>query len=87
MEESYALEHKIRDEYTFTQRNPGAISEVINWMRTYKTYDGKKENSFGYNDAVLSVEKTIGIIYENHEYYKDLCDGKIKNVDGLYLKQ
>lgn len=87
VEESYAKEFKIRDAYTFTQQNPGAISEVISWMRTYKTYDGKKENSFGYNDSVLSVEKTIGIIYENNQYYKDLCEGKIPNIDGLYLKQ
>jgi hypothetical protein len=55
-------------------------------MRTYKTYDGKKENSFGYDEKVLSVEKTIEIINENNLYYKDLCQGKIQNVDGLFLK-
>ena len=54
-------------------------------MRTYKTYDGKKENSFGYDEKVLSVEKTIEIIYENNQYYNDLMSGKIKNVDGLEL--
>jgi inorganic pyrophosphatase len=87
VEDSYAQEFNIRDEYTFTQRNPGAISEVINWMRTYKTYDGKKENSFGYDDKVLSVEKTIEIIFENHEYYKELMAGKIENIDNLYLNK
>ena len=54
-------------------------------MRTYKTYDGKKENAFGYDEKVLSVEKTIEIIYENHQYYKDLLSGKIENVDGHEL--
>jgi inorganic pyrophosphatase len=77
VDEEYAKEFKIRDANSFDQRNPGAIKEVIHWMRTYKTFDGKKENSFGYDDQVLSVEKTIEIIFENNQYYKDLMSGKI----------
>ena len=85
VDEEYAKDRKIRDVESFNQRNPGAVKEVIEWMRTYKTYDGKKENSFGYDDQVLSVEKTIQIIHENNGYYKDLMSGKIENVDGLDL--
>lgn len=66
VEEAYAKDRGIRDVNSFNQKNPGAVKEVLEWMRTYKTYDGKKENSFGYDEQVLSVEKTIEIIYENH---------------------
>ena len=50
-------------------------------MRMYKTFDGKAENQFGYDEKILSVEKTIEIIYENHEEYKKLLSGVSKNPD------
>lgn len=66
VDEEYAKKFGIRCAETFAQHHPNAISEAFTWLRTYKTYDGKKENSFGYNDSVLSVEKTIEIIHENN---------------------
>ena len=87
IDEAYAIDRKIRDAETFNQRNPGAIKEVINWLRIYKTYDGKAENTFGYDEKVLSVEKTIEIIYENNKSYLDLINGIIQNKDNLYLKK
>ena len=83
LEESYAKEHGIRDAETFTQKNPGAIKEVIEWFRTYKTYDGKPENRFGHDEKILSVERTIEVIEENHIMYKDLLSGKISGVEKL----
>lgn len=59
----------------------------MEWFRTIKTYDGKPPNRFAYDDQVLTVEKTIEIIEENHQSYKDLLSGKIGNPDGLVLKQ
>ena len=59
VEESFAKLHGIRDVESFSQHHPGAVKDIIHWFRIYKTLDGKPENSFGYNDQVLSVEKTI----------------------------
>ena len=87
LEEAYAKKFGIRDLETLNQHNPGAVAEVTHWFRVYKTYDGKPENSFGYNDQCLGVEKTIEIIEENHQAWKDLCAGKVENKDGLWLPQ
>ena len=85
VEKSYAKEFGIRCAETFSQKNPDAIKEIIHWFRIYKTLDGKPENSFGYDEKILSVEKTIEIIEDNHQAWKDLRAGKIDNIDGLAL--
>lgn len=82
VEASYAKEHGIRCAETYNQKNPGGINEVREWFRTYKTYDGKPLNQFGYDEQILDVERTIEIIYENHEYYKQLMAGKLANPDN-----
>ena len=85
IDEAFARERGIRDIEQFNQRNPGAVKELMEWFRTIKTYDGKPENRYGHDDKVLSVEKTIEIIHENHQSYLDLVSGKIENTDGLFL--
>ena len=87
MEESEAKKFGIRNADDYNRHHPGAIKVIMEWFRTIKTYDGKPANSFGYDDAVLSVEKTIEIIEENHQSYKQLISGKIANPDGLALPQ
>ena len=32
----------------FEREYPGAMTEIREWFRVIKTYDGKAENSFGY---------------------------------------
>lgn len=85
LEEAYAKKFGIRDLETLNQHNPGAVADVTHWFRIYKTFDGKPENSFGYNDQCLGVERTIEIIEENHQAWKDLCSGKVENKDGLWI--
>ena len=82
VEASYAKEHGIRDEVSFGQKHPGGINAVREWFRTYKTYDGKPEGKFGFDEKVLGVEQTIEIIYENHKFYKQLLAGEIANPDN-----
>ena len=82
VEASYAQEFKIRDEYTFSQKNPGQIKEVVEWMRTYKTYDGKALNTFGYDEKIFSVDDTIEIIQDCHKQYQDLMIGRAENPDN-----
>ena len=83
MDEAFAKDRGIRDINQYKQQNPGAVEELMEWFRTIKTFDGKPENRFAYDDQVLSVEKTIEVIHENHQSYHDLIGGKIKNDDNL----
>ena len=48
-------------------------------MRTYKTYDGKALNTFGYDEKIFSVDDTIEIIQDCHKQYQDLMIGRAEN--------
>jgi inorganic pyrophosphatase len=48
---------------------PGAVSDVREWFRTIKTFDGKSENRYLKDGKVFSREDSIGIIRECHEQY------------------
>ena len=52
----------------------------MEWFRTIKTLDGKPPNRFAYDDQVLSVERTIEVIEETHEQYKQLMFGSKEGV-------
>ena len=69
----------------FTRMNPGAVHAITEWFRTYKTFEGKGENQFGYEGRVLSAERTIEIIHENNAFYKQLVSGQVPNKDNLWL--
>lgn len=78
VEEAYAKEMGITNMAKYDQLNPGAIKDVMEWFRVIKTYDGKPANRFAYDDQVLSAEKTLEIIDENHQSYLNLRNGNIK---------
>jgi hypothetical protein len=65
--------------------HPKLVDDVREWFRKIKTYDGKAENKFGYEEKVLGAEKTLEIIEENRNYYKELISGKLPNVSGFWL--
>ena len=76
-----AKERQIRNLEDFNRLCPGAIQEIQEWFRTYKTYEGKGENQFGYGGRVLTAERTIEIIHENNQFYRDLIDKKVEAKD------
>ena len=80
-----AKEMRIKNIEDFNRVNPGAIKEIKEWFLTYKTYEGKGENAFGYEGRLLTAEHTIEIIHENHGFYKGLVEGKIENKSQLWL--
>jgi len=41
-----AKEKNIKNLRDYKQLNPGAVEVVKEWFRTYKTWEGKKLNSF-----------------------------------------
>lgn len=48
---------------------PGAVSEVREWFRTIKTYDGKPENRYLKDGKVFCREESMQIIRECYEQY------------------
>lgn len=81
IEESFAKQKKIKTLEDYDKLYPGTSSAVREWFRTYKTHDGKPNNEFGYDERFLTVEETIHVIEENHQHYKNLMDGSVKNPD------
>jgi inorganic pyrophosphatase len=65
--------------------HPKLVDDVREWFRKIKTFDGKAENKFGYEEKVLGAEKTLEIIEENRNYYKELIAGKLPNESGFWL--
>ncbi len=80
-----ARDKGIKNVEEYNRINPGALQAIHDWFRTYKTFEGKGENQFGYEGKLLSAERTIEIIHENHVFYQDLLSGKTENKDQLWL--
>jgi len=51
---------------------PGLISVMREWLRKYKTVDGKPENTFGLEEKAMDKAYTLSVIEETHEFWKAL---------------
>lgn len=52
------------------------ITNIQQWFKFYKTYEGKKANSIYKEGKILNIEETKEIIDQNHKYYMDLINLK-----------
>ena len=64
----------------------GRLKAIREWFKSIKVYDGKKPNSFAFEERVLSVERTLQVIEENHHHYRKLIEGETKNTEGFWLR-
>ena len=51
---------------------PGTTARLVDWLKRYKTSDGKPENSLA-RDTPTSVREAMDIINETHSRWRDLC--------------
>jgi 3'-phosphoadenosine 5'-phosphosulfate synthase len=51
---------------------PGHVARLKDWLKRYKTSDGKPENSLA-QETPKTVEQAIDIIEETHQRWKSLC--------------
>lgn len=65
---------------------PGKLAAIREWFRTIKTYDGKKPNTFGYDDQWLGEERAVSVVMENFREYLKLNEGKTENEWGFALE-
>jgi len=59
---------------------PGYISVIREWLRMYKTVDGKPVNQFGLGEKAQNREYTMQVIQETHEFWKKLTATGAKTV-------
>jgi 3'-phosphoadenosine 5'-phosphosulfate synthase len=51
---------------------PGTTTKLVDWLKRYKTSDGKPENSLA-QDTPTTVAEAVGIIQETHDRWRSLC--------------
>lgn len=51
---------------------PGYTSVMREWLRMYKTPDGKPQNTFGLEEKALGREYTMQVINETHTFWQQL---------------
>jgi inorganic pyrophosphatase len=59
---------------------PGYISVMREWLRMYKTVDGKPMNEFGLEEKAVGKEYTLNVIKETHDFWKKLTASGAKTV-------
>ena len=59
---------------------PGYVSVMREWLRMYKTPDGKPMNTFGLEEKAMGRDYTMGVIQETHHFWKTLTATGAKTV-------
>ena len=59
---------------------PGYIGVMREWLRMYKTVDGKPMNQFGLEERALSRDYTMEVIQETHAFWQKLTATGAKTV-------
>jgi 3'-phosphoadenosine 5'-phosphosulfate synthase len=66
------------------RHHPNVISMLVDWLKNYKTSDGKPVNKLRHEEP-LSAEKAKALITETHEFYKALIAKKDTDEHGYSL--
>mmetsp|Transcript_12871 Transcript_12871/g.26095 ORF Transcript_12871/g.26095 Transcript_12871/m.26095 type:complete len:287 (-) Transcript_12871:198-1058(-) len=54
---------------------PGAVDEVREWFRMYKTAEGKGENQYAFDGRAMDTQYTFKVIADTHKSWKGMVDG------------
>ena len=60
---------------------PGYLDNLRDWLKRYKTSDGKPENSLA-SEIPGSVSEAMELVQETHERWKKLC-GKVPSITSM----
>jgi 3'-phosphoadenosine 5'-phosphosulfate synthase len=75
---------KIHNMHDLEQYKPGTTARLIQWLKLYKTSDGKAENSLKH-DVPTTQEQALAVIAEVHEFYKKIRDSPKSVTDEFFL--
>ena len=59
---------------------PGLISVMREWLRNYKTVDGKPANNFGLDEKAMDKAYTMQVVEETHQFWQAFIDSGKKTV-------
>jgi len=74
---------RIHDMASLEQVKPGITAKMVDWLKMYKTSDGKAENVLA-SDTPYSINEATAIIEECHERWQALKAGTTAN-PGFFL--
>lgn len=74
------LAQKLDDIADVEREVPGLIGVMREWLRKYKTVDGKQPNAFGLEERALDKAYTMRVVDETHQFWQRLIDGGQKTV-------
>jgi 3'-phosphoadenosine 5'-phosphosulfate synthase len=63
---------RVRDLDDLERLKPGVVNRVREWLKRYKTSDGKPENALA-SDSPKMVQQALAIIDETHKRWSSLC--------------
>ena len=64
---------------------PDFIEDLVHWMKSYKTSDGKGLNVVANGEEPIGKEEALAVIEETHGYWSRLCEGKDEDDRGYDL--
>ena len=76
--------HRVHDMASLEYAKPGITARLVDWLKMYKTSDGKGENFLSNNDLPTSVAEAQEIIDECHQRWVRLKSGLAK-AEGFYV--
>ena len=74
------LAQKLNDIEDVESHIPGLIAVMREWLRNYKTADGKPQNTFGMDEKAMNREYTMEVVQETNEFWKKLTEKGQKTV-------
>lgn len=74
------LAAELHDIADVEKRIPGLIGVMREWLRMYKTVDGKPENTFGLQEKAMGKDYTMTVVEETHTFWKQFVQGGRKTV-------
>jgi 3'-phosphoadenosine 5'-phosphosulfate synthase len=78
---------RIHSVYDLDKYKPGVIDKLVDWLKNYKTSDGKPVNRLA-QDEPTSAAEAMDIIEQVSDFYDDLVSGKVDLVgkeEDFYL--
>ena len=76
--------NRITDIATLDAVKPGIVAKLIDWLKMYKTSDGKPENSLS-SEVPTSKTEAVSIINECNDRWIKLKSGASMNKDHFYI--
>jgi 3'-phosphoadenosine 5'-phosphosulfate synthase len=77
----FYLVHNMAD---LESRRPGITAALVDWLKNYKTSDGKPANKLK-QETPTTVEEALAVIQQVSEFYQNLITGKTPSPTGYVL--